>query len=176
MYRTDISSRPWVEAVDERGETVGRGLADRYRADVQRAGYGDGHYGFAISCNDVGLVDRLRISCGEASIEWRKPRLRPRSLKPRTFETGGHILHLDCVPAMGRLTGWALERREPGERRLLRLLTGQQLIAEQRATLFRRDCVAVGLDGFHGFSLPLPRSIGSVTMMDVASGVEFRIT
>ena len=174
--KADPTSRLSIRMVDAAGRVIAEALADRYRADVQKAGYGDGHYGFAVPVSDPALVATARFLCGRTGAEL--PRPRPNTGKPagRTFNRGGYVLRVDQHPAGPALTGWAIDRHHPEERRLLRLRAGRRTLAEQRASLYRGDCTEANGDGFHGFSLPLSPHTGSLFVDDLASGLEFRIS
>lgn len=170
------TSRLIVEAVGEHGEPIARVLADRYRADVHKAGYGDGHHGFAIRYDDLLAAGKARFLCGRSRIELPGAAYILGKQGAKTFERASYVLHLDRLPGGPSLTGWAVDRRNPGERRQLRLRAGRQPLAEQRATLFRPDSVERNSDGFHGFSLPLPSDTGGLFVDDLATGLEFRIS
>lgn len=170
------TSRLIVEAVGEQGQPIARVLADRYRADLHKAGYGDGHYGFAVRYDDLTAAGKARFLCGRARIELPGAASIPGRQGARTFERAGYVLHLDHKPGGPCLTGWAVDRRNPEIRRQLRLRTGRQPLAEQRATLFRPDSIDRNSDGFYGFSLPLPSDTGGLFVDDLASGLEFRIS
>ena len=174
------TSRLIVEAVGEKGQLIARVLADRYRADVHKAGYGDGHHGFAVRFDDLIAPGKARFLCRRSNIEL-PGELRcavsvPGKHGTRTIERAGYFLHLDRLPGGSCLTGWAVDRRSPDERRQLRLRAGRRPLAVQRATLFRPDSIERNSDGFHGFSLPLPSDTGGLYVDDMASGLEFRIS
>lgn len=176
MDLAEPTSRLIVQVVDDSGETIARLLADRYRADVQKAGYGDGHHGFAMQVVGPRTIAKARFFCGQPITELPQPKLVPGNPDTRILERADYVLCLDQGPARPCLTGWAVDRRHPEERRTLRLRTGQQPLAEQRATLFRPDSIERGSDGFHGFSLPLPSNTDRLFVEDLAGGLEFRIS
>ncbi len=171
------TSRLVVEVADESGEVIARLLADRYRADVQKAGYGDGHHGFAMQIVSPDAIGKARFFCGRPLTELSRPKLVPgRPTTRTTFEHADYVLCLDQGLAAPCLTGWAIDRRHPEERRKLRLRAGRQPLAEQKATLFRPDSIERGSDGFHGFSLPLPSNTDHLFVEDLAGGLDFRIS
>jgi len=174
MDLDEPTSRLTVRMVDASGRVIARGLADRYRADVQKAGYGDGYYGFALPAAPH-ILEVARFLCGGRSTELPRPNSK-RGRRPKTFQRDGYVLCLDPGTAGSVLTGWAIDRHHPEERRLIRLRADRQSLAVQRATLYRRDSLDGGSDGFHGFSLPLPPHGGPLFVDDLANGFEFRIS
>ena len=170
------TSRLVVQVADESGEVIARLLADRYRADVQKAGYGDGHHGFAMQVVSPDAIGKARFFCGQPLTELSRPKPVPKNPRARIFERGDYTLCLDQLSAGLSLTGWAIDRNHPEERRKIRLRAGRQALAEQRATLFRLDSIERGGDGFHGFTLPLPSDIENLFVEDLAGGLEFRIS
>jgi hypothetical protein len=169
------SMRLAVDIVSESGEAIMTVLADRYRADVQKAGYGDGHYGFAVQSSKLRAIRRPRFFCGQPRVELRPPS-RPAAAGAKTWERASLLLHLDGHPTGPRLAGWAMDRDRLGERRRLQLRAGSRFLAVQRATLFRPDSMAAGGDGFHGFWMPLPPDTNNLYIDDMTTGLEFRIS
>lgn len=176
-WATDLDepvSRLTIRMMDTSGMVIARGVADRYRADVQKAGYGDGYYGFALPASDAEMARAARFVCEKDGIGLPSPLLgREGALK--TFRRGSYILCLDKSGAEPTLAGWALDRNQPKERRLLCLRTERNILGEQRATLYRPDSIDGQGDGFHGFCLPVPRYSGALFLEDVVSGLAFRI-
>lgn len=168
------TSRLAIRMVAPSGDLIAHALADRYRADVQKAGYGDGHCGFAVPVSSLPVVETARFLCGKLGTEL--PRPSAGTPAHRTYDRVGYVLYLDQRPTGPSLTGWAIDRQHPEERRLIRLRAGRQTLAEQRATLYRRDSMEANSDGFHGFSLPLPSRTGRLFIDDLASGLEFGIS
>jgi hypothetical protein len=173
---TEPSSRLIIQVVDESDKVIAELLADRYRADVQKAGYGDGHHGFAMPAVGPRDMEKKRFLCGKPLTELSQPNFVPVSSGARLFERADYILCHDRISASPHFTGWALDRNHPEQRRNLRLRTGHQTLAERRATLFRSDSLERGGDGFHGFSLPLPSNTDHLFIEDLAGGLEFRIS
>jgi hypothetical protein len=169
------ASRLTVRMVAPSGRLIAQGLADHYRADVQKAGYGDGHYGFALPAADAHGIEAARFLCGRLGTELPRPGSRP-ARGAKIFRHGGYVLCLDRAAAGPVLTGWAVDRHHPDERRVIRLRAEGQPFAVQRATLFRRDSIERGSDGFHGFSLPWPSDRRPQFVDDLASGLQFRIS
>lgn len=169
------TSRLIVRMVDATGAVIARGLADRYRADVHKAGHGDGHYGFALPVSDPRVLGTARFLCGPLGAELPRPGHGNGGAGARIFAHAGLMIRLDQPPGSAALSGWAIDRANPAERRVIRLRAERQTIAEQRATLFRPDSIEAGSDGFHGFSLALVRQTAPLFLDDLASGREFRI-
>jgi hypothetical protein len=134
--------------------------ADRYRADLQRAGVGDGYNGFAVPL--ARPWPRLRLFAGSPPIELRGCGTDPPSPDPqRLHRSGSFALYLDNADPRSGISGWARDRDRPRERQTLRLCDGTgRILAEQRATHHRFDLEGADCDGFHGFAfLPIPESL-----------------
>jgi hypothetical protein len=158
-----------VEAVSLSGASA-RALADRYRADVHKAGHGDGYSGFAISLGRLDDLVGLKVFCCDPRVELR-PATRSRvDFQPLIIRRQTYVLHLDRRPPGAPLTGWATDWDCPERHRLLQLHSGARILAQRRATLFRNDIGAARSDGFLGFWLPPPTG-PDVTITDVANGV-----
>lgn len=167
------TSRLVVHVADPSGAIVTSTLADRYRADVQKAGYGDGHHGFAVPASN--LDAGARFFCGRQQTELSAAKPDTGKSRSVTLERAAYVLHLDERPGTSGVSGWAVDRLDPGERRQIRLRADDQPLVTQRATLFRPDSIDRGGDGFHGFSFPLPPHAGRLFVDDLASGLEFQI-
>jgi hypothetical protein len=167
------TSRLVVHVTDPSGGIVTSTLADRYRADVQKAGYGDGYYGFAVPASK--LDAGARFFCGRLRTELSATKPDTGDSRSVTLERAAYVLHLDERLGGSCLTGWALDRLDHRERRQLRLRADGRPLVTQTATLFRPDSIDRGGDGFHGFSFPLLPHAGHLVVDDLASGLEFQI-
>lgn len=174
MDPDEPTSRLVVRMVDASGSLIGQGLADRYRADVQKAGYGDGYYGFALPVAGATVASAARFLCGKLGTDLPRPPPKLGS-SAAIFRRGTYTLWLDQPAAGPVISGWAVERHQPAGRRLLCLRGDRKVLCEQRATLYRPDSIEGGSDGFHGFSMPRPRDTIQLFLSDVVSGLEFRI-
>jgi len=59
-------------------------------------------------------------------------------------------------------------------RRVLRLRSAGDILAQQRATLYRAEIAAADCDGYHGFSFSLPLgSTRPLALEDVEAGLAF---
>lgn len=152
------------------GVRVGQVIADRYRADVHKQGFGDGYCGFAVPARHFDPLARIRFFCGHPPHEL--GRLSLRAARPRAthFRRGHFVLRLDRRPAAAGLTGWVLNRHDLQQRRRLLLCANGQILATQTATLFREDSLAEGGDGLHGFSLPPVETASPLTIVDASTG------
>ena len=137
------------------GEASGVTLADRYRADVQAAGHGEGCCGFTFRIDPEKMHDArvLWRDTGEALPGRLRPPRRDRSLRRRF---GTFSVRVDW-PAAGEgvLSGYALRRRAPRRRLEVGLRTDGAPATAGRATRWRPDALGQGGDGFHGFRLSL---------------------
>jgi hypothetical protein len=146
--------------------------ADRYRADLQRAGVGDGYCGFAVPLTRP--WPRLRLFAGSPPIELRASGANlPSHDAQRLHRSGSFAIYLDNADPRIGISGWARDRDRPRERQTLRLCDGTgRILAEQRATHHRSDLEGAGCDGFHGFAfLPIPEGVaGPFRIEDAARG------
>ena len=92
------SSRLTIEVVDARGDVIARTLADRYRADVARAGHGDGYCGFAVACSRLEAAGVPRFFCAE-------PRAELKSAPPADPAAGEEARAVGPAAASGRRAG-----------------------------------------------------------------------
>jgi len=156
--------QPDVEAARVRLSGGGQCLtlvADRYRADVQVAGHGDGYCGFAVE------LDRFAADTGQVRCVWDDTghalagspwNARPdgHSPAPRLITHGRVQVRIDPLPpGLGSVTGWALDLDNPFARLTLGLDRGGEALASGRACRFNADALSLAGDGFHGFCLPL---------------------
>ena len=127
--------------------------ADRYRADLERAGRGDGHLGFLLPPLSPG-ADVMAVGGGEcATLSWNRDGFR-RSQPPRAGREGSLSFALDAQHIDGwRVSGWALDRSEPTRRVIVELRSGGTTLAGSRASLFRPELAEAGEDPYRGFAL-----------------------
>lgn len=145
-------------------------LADRYRADVHKQGIGDGYCGFAVPAKFFNPAARLQFLCGQPLRELGRFTFRTSHPKGTTYKNGPVVLRLDRRPPTAGMTGWAVNRQDPEERRRLLLCANGQVLATQTATLFRQDSLAQGGDGLHGFSLPPVDASPGLALIDAFTG------
>jgi hypothetical protein len=128
--------------------------ADRHRADVQRAGYGDGYCGFRVEMKP--FLEARHVEC-----RWLEsndqlpgsPRHVERPAAPLVRDRGSMWVGLDA-PLRGdvRISGFVVDSRQPYRRARLGLFRGSVLLAVQRACLYRGEAASYGGDGFNGFA------------------------
>lgn len=149
-------------------------IADRYRADVQKAGVGDGHYGFSLPIPGSGIIGRVYVMQGRFAVELPlTPSVPPPGNSAQKHRAASYELQIDSL-FPGRISGWALDTARPEFRRNLQLYCNGRFIGRQRATLYRAEVVDGRRDGYHGFCFPLPAGqIASLTIEDVALDASF---
>jgi hypothetical protein len=144
-----------VLAVSDRAVTV---RADRFRADLQRAGLAEGCYGFSVAVADLPGY-RAGVSCAWADLglalpgsPWSSP-----ASPGADFRRGTIRLRVDA-PLLGdrRLTGFVFDASDPLLRIRLGAACGGGVSDEVVASLYRSLDADDAGDGFHGFSLSLP--------------------
>jgi hypothetical protein len=70
------------------------------------------------------------------------------------------------------ITGWAFALPARNIRRVLRLRSGIDILAQQRATLYRPEIAGGDCDGYHGFSFPRPFGLNRpLAIEDLESGL-----
>lgn len=153
-----------------RGAEMRHVLADRYRADVHKQGIGDGYCGFAVPAKHFDPSARVRFFCGQPLRELGRFSFRAAAPKAATFRRGSLVFRIDRRPAGAGLTGWALNRLDPEQRRRLLLCANGHILATQSATLFREDSLSEGGDGLHGFSLPPVGAVSGLAIVDASTG------
>lgn len=159
-----------VHVVSARGTDRRHVIADRYRADVHNQGIGDGYCGFAIPAKFFAPSAGIRFLCGEPLREFGRFSFAAGRHKATTFRKGPLAVRLDRRPATAGLTGWALNRQDPEQRRRLLLCANGHILATQTATLFREDSLIEGGDGLHGFSLPPVDASLDLALVDALTG------
>ncbi len=152
-------------------------VADRYRADLQQSGHGDGHYGFSAPVGQVPIeAMTVHVISARPSVSLPCATEPSRLPKAHGVEFGSLRLQIDDVAQRGHVSGWAWNRERPTHRCVLQLILGGSVRQTRRATLYRKELVAEAGDGYHGFHFPLPAgSGGRLTLRDVAVGQHFRI-
>lgn len=159
---------------------VGRGLADKFRADLLTAKIGDGSHSFRIPvAQEILDGNEHRLALLEA--DSRQPVYVPQVLDGRvavvasaSVRVEGRRNSVDRDTAVGALIdsaqgaldsihgniihGWARYPKQPTRRVDIEVLaTDGRVIARGRAAEFRADLVVAKVgDGFHGFAIPLP--------------------
>lgn len=175
--RSDPFRRLTVEMVTDVGSRRVV-LADRYRADLHQSGLCDGYCGFSVPIEHFPERASVRIAtrapCIELGITDLSQRPVTDAAKAVTFRCASYSMQID--PPLGHIhiTGWAVAFPGRNLRRIIRLRSGSNVLAQQRATLYRSEIAVGDCDGYHGFSFPLP--IGSTlpfALEDAASGLVF---
>ncbi len=130
-------------------DLIGAGVADRFRADLQAAGVGDGCHAF-----DVAIPPAL-LDGKEHLISVRAKSGPPLSQSPRLLKPSFQGV-LDR-PEGSILEGWAWNPYAPHEKLKVEILGNQTLLATIHASLYRADLeeAEVG-DGRHAFRFELP--------------------
>jgi hypothetical protein len=149
-------------------------VADRYRADVHKSGWGDGYSGFAIPLDRLGDTAGLRVFCCHPRAELPGSTTLPKGGRAVVVQRHSYMLHLDDRLPGTPLTGWAVDWNCPDRRRLLQLQSAAGSVVRRRATLFREDIRNSRSDGYLGFVLPPPA--GRATITDLANGVSIQVS
>ena len=152
-------------------------IADRYRADIQQSGYGDGHYGFSVPiAPDPREVISVHVPSGQSFVPLLHVKKARGFADTRTAEVGSQRLQVDDVKRQGHVSGWAWNRERPTYRSVLQLLLDNSVRQTRRATLYREELVAEGCDGYHGFHFALPAGFsGRLALRDITVGQTFKI-
>jgi len=149
-------------------------LADRYRADVQRCGHGDGHYGFSLLTGGLDDTSAVEVTAHGATTQLPIAYGDDLTIPPHIFTSGPYTLCADRGATAHFVSGWAVDVRFPLRRRTLRLLSGDHVVGQQRATLYRREVANAVCDGYYGFLFPCPlRSLTAPVLQDVETGALF---
>lgn len=141
--------------------------ADHYRADLYRAGLGDGHHGFSVPLPELppSTFQAFVTETGTAL----KGRLRAGEPAPngRLNITRSALLFVD-EPTRGRfITGWLVDPTDAWRRPVLTLSVNGKPVARDRATRFRPDSRERGMDGLHGFMLTWATAVsGTAALVD----------
>jgi hypothetical protein len=170
---TRPTARLIVEAVGLSGARV-LAIADRYRADVHKSGWGDGYSGFAIPLDRLGGSAGLKVFCSHPRFELPLSATLPTGGRPVVVQRQSYTFYLDDRLPGTPLTGWAVDWDCPDRRRLLQLQCAGGSVVRRRATLYREDIRHLRTDGYLGFSLPPPAGQGA-TITDLENGVCVRV-
>lgn len=149
-------------------------LADRYRADLQQSGIGDGYCGFSVPVQRFPEHGPLRIATQAPYFELGVVNPGQRRVagiaRASIFRRAWHGLQIDRPLGGTHITGWAIAPAGT-TRRTLRLRSGDNVLGQQRATLYRSEIAVGNCDGYHGFSFPLPVGLTRpLAIEDVGSG------
>lgn len=152
-------------------------VADRYRADLQQHGYGDGHYGFSAPIGHVPTeAIAVHVISERPSVSLPCVKGTRRFPNAHSVEFGSQTLQIDDVTQRGHVSGWAWNRERPTHRCVLQLILDGLVQQTRRATLYRKELVTKGCDGYHGFHFAVPAgSGGRLILRDVTVGRQFRI-
>jgi hypothetical protein len=174
---TFLPAEPWrsfevtLEASGGLTRTV---RADRFRADLQAAGAGDGYFGFSIPAAWLPGA-ALGASCLWTDLGVALPGSPWDPSRTRRFRAGALLAAFDRPPAGDpRLSGWVRDRRAPLRRvRLAARVAGEE-VSGAVACLYRRGSSRGRGDDFHGFVLALPAPLrllaGGLDMVDADDG------
>jgi hypothetical protein len=139
----------WLRLEGDDGSTLPV-CASRFRADVQKAGHGDGYCGFADAADRFRGARQVRCIWADSGLELPgSPRpLHQPEAPPLRFERGPLVAVVDAaLPGSDMLSGYAMDLGQPFRRVLAGAGEGQAM----QACLFRADSLGSGGDGFHGF-------------------------
>jgi len=138
----------------EAGDLVLAVDADRYRADVHRAGHGDGACGFALPVHRLGAAELCRVfdDAGGAELPGSPVRLAVTHRPVLDLDADDLAFRLDGARPAAGLTGFVVDRAEPTRRPRLGLTSGGRLLAGTGSTLWRADAEALAPDGLRGFA------------------------
>lgn len=166
----------WRAMVRLRADTGAEAVAtaERYRADVQDAGHGDGYAGFAIPL--VRFAGARKIRCWWDDLGTELPGSPAILASPAVLaQADDGVLQVAVdrqVPGDWRLTGWAIDLANPSHRPVLGLSSAEGTLGQARACLYRPELRRRGRDGFNGFSFargrPGPGQV--VRLLDLARG------
>jgi glycosyltransferase involved in cell wall biosynthesis len=152
------------------GAVIARVTADRYRADLERAGIGDGRHAFELLMRD-GLAANQRheieLRCAD---DWTLLPASPRAVGGE----GGNTLDSGATPieAVGPLEGrldyathavlrgWAWTTSNPTRPVFLTVSVNDEIVGRFPANRFRADLQQAGVgDGRHSFEFVFPRGL-----------------
>ncbi len=137
-----------ITSVEGRSVTL---IADRYRADLQAAGIGDGYYGFAVNAARFLNCNRLIARVVSRDFDLPRASLIVRSDDECVRDVGRYKYCIDPHHFPGsRLKGWVVNTTDPLERCRIALVVAGQMRSETIAC--RRDVnVPLPFDKYHGF-------------------------
>jgi hypothetical protein len=131
--------------------------ADSYRADLQRAGLGDGHVAFSVPVARFDGAKSIRAFVGEHELPGSPAALNAAAKDGVHHAIGALHLWLDHPPPAGTsVSGWIYDPTDPTQRCRIALRSGGRIHGATKATLFRPDLAdASAADSLHGFRLML---------------------
>lgn len=132
------------------GEPVAEGIADEYREDLERAGIGDGRYGFRIK-----LDERIIFNSNERLFSVKLEELNYELINsPIRFKFPTSIIgNVDEFRGLS-LYGWVFDLLNPSERVAVWVYVDNILYKIIKADKFRIDLKEKGIgDGYHGFDI-----------------------
>ena len=151
------------------GAVLARVTADRYRADLEQAGIGDGYHSFEVvlgTALDPDQRHEVELRSGD---DWSLLLGSPIVLEPLASGNIVPLPHTTAVALPGvlqgrldtcdsrRLTGWALDKSNPGQPLALTVSVNDQIIGRVLANRLRDDVRAAGFGpGRHGFDFIIP--------------------
>lgn len=174
-FAADAPERRLDVLVEFEQETFHFLRADRYRADVHKAGLGhDGYCGFQVPGRH--LKGRLPLRVIVAGEKRALPTARPtqRGQRDGVRRIGDLLVRLD-TSRDGALSGTVAACGAPDSRRLLRLETREGVLATTRACLYRPRAPDAAGDGglhddHHGFTVDVPSGVDSFRLVDEEHG------
>ena len=159
--------RFWIAA--ETAECITYGLADIYRADVQRANRGSqGYCGFAIPLR-THPPGATRVMIVDAGCLRLVATVRAQDRTPTRLEMQGD-LRFALHQADTRLAGWLWSVTDRDDRRRIVLRVDGEVVSSQVACLYRQWPSPGAEDDFHGFSIAVPAAGRQIELLDAASG------
>ena len=157
---------PVTIVVTDNGAVIGRVVADRFRPDLKRAGFGDGCHGFAYAVPGglaAGVQHRLALF---SEADWAPLLSVPIVLKPegaaQSVPLGVLRGKLDKAGHL-RISGWAQDSAD-GERPVgLEIRANGAVIGRLLANRYRADLVVAGVGGGrHAFELVMPQGLSAL--------------
>lgn len=175
FHRPNPSRRLTVEIFPAIGDRLVV-LADRYRADLHQSGLCDGYCGFSVPMQRLSKSTSVRIATRAPFFDLGVADLSQcpvaQTSKPATFRCSSYCMQIDRPVGPTHITGWASALPGRNTRRVLRLRSGIDVLAQQRATLYRPEIAVGDCDGYHGFSFPRPfGSNRPLALEDIESGL-----
>ncbi|MEM4177979.1 MAG: glycoside hydrolase family 99-like domain-containing protein [Nitrososphaeria archaeon] len=136
------------------GELLGEGIADQYREDLKKEGFGDGRFGFKIDLpkslfDRGGQTKEFQLKVNGMTIDTKEfvvPEIKPR------FQG-----NLDIIEDLS-IIGWAWDRENPEKKLKVSIYVNGEFVGEGVANQYRKDLEEAGIgDGMHGFRVELPK-------------------
>lgn len=152
------------------GKPVGKGVADQYREDLEREGFGNGRYGFRIELprplleSEGGKNKEFQLKVDDEVVAIRElviPEI-------KTWIHGS----LDAVDGI-HVLGWAWDPNNPDKKLEIVIYVDGKPVAEGIADLHRYDLEKSGIgDGRYGFRIKLPYDVIKDTPVEITAGVK----